>query len=254
MDKTVIYGKNAIIEALEQGEREFNKILISDNSRSDIKIEQIKRLAKQNGVIFQFVTKDKLNSIEPDGKHQGVIGLVAPVKYTELDDFIEKNRNERTGVVILDGVEDSHNAGAIIRSCVCAGIKGIILPSRRGVLINSTIEKTSAGAVNHISVIKVNSLVSAVQKLKDNDYWVIASDHHAEQNHYEVNYTDMNFALIMGAEHAGISKSLLKLSDFRVKIPMLTNFNSLNVSNATAIILFEYVSQLCKKTRGNKNE
>ncbi len=254
MDKTVIYGKNAIIEALEQGEREFNKILISDNSRSDAKIEQIKRLAKQNGVIFQFVTKEKLNSIEPDGKHQGVIGLVAPIKYTELDDFIEKNRNERTGIVILDGVEDSHNVGAIIRSCVCAGIKGIILPSRRGVLINSTVEKTSAGAANHISIMKVNSLVSAVQKLKDNDYWVIASDHHAEQNHYEVDYTDMNFALIMGAEHAGISKSLLKLSDFKVKIPMLTNFNSLNVSNATAIILFEYVSQLCKKTRGNKNE
>ena len=224
MDKTVIYGKNAIIEALEQGEREFNKILISENSRSDVKIEQIKRLAKQNGVIFQFVTKEKLNSIEPDGKHQGVIGLVAPIKYTELDDFIEKNQNERTGIVILDGVEDSHNVGAIIRSCVCAGITGIILPSRRG-----------------------------VQKLKDNDYWVIASDHHAEQNHYEVDYTDMNFALIMGAEHAGISKSLLKLSDFKVKIPMLTNFNSLNVSNATAIILFEYVSQLCKKTRGNKN-
>ena len=254
MNETVIYGKNAIIEALEQGEREFNKILISDNSRLDVKIEQIKKLAKKNGIIFQFVTKEKLNSIESDGKHQGVIGLVAPIKYTRLEDFIAKYKNERTGIVILDGVEDSHNVGAIIRSCVCAGIKGIILPSRRGALINSTVEKTSAGAANHISVIKVNSLVSAVQKLKDNDYWVIASDHHAEQNHYEIDYTNMNFALIMGAEHAGISKSLLKLSDFKVKIPMLTNFNSLNVSNATAIILFEYVSQICKKTRGNKNE
>ncbi len=253
MDITLIYGKNAVIEALEQNEREFNKILISDSARADVKIEQIKKLAKQRGIIFQFVTKEKLNSIEPEGKHQGVIGLVSPIKYTKLEDFIEKYQNERTSVVILDGVEDSHNVGAIIRSCVCAGIKGIILPSRRGVLINSTVEKTSAGAINHISVIKTNSLVNAVQKLKENDYWVIASDHHAEQNHYEIDYTDMNFALIMGAEHAGISKSLLKLSDFRVKIPMLTNFNSLNVSNATAIILFEYVSQSCKKIRGNKN-
>jgi 23S rRNA (guanosine2251-2'-O)-methyltransferase len=253
MDTTIIYGKNAIIEALEQGKREFNKILISDNSRADIKIEQIKKLAKQNGIVFQFVTKEKLNSFEPSGKHQGVIGLIAPIKYVELDDFIETNRGKRTGVVILDGVEDSHNVGAIIRSCVCAGIKGIILPSRRGMLINSTVEKTSAGAINYISIIKTNSLVSAVQKLKENDYWVIASDHHAEQNHYEVDYTDMNFALIMGAEHTGISKSLLKLSDFKVKIPMLTNFNSLNVSNATAIILFEYVSQLSKKTRGKEN-
>ena len=253
MDTTIIYGKNALIEALEQGEREFNKVLISDNIRGDVKVEQIKKLAKQNGIIFQFVTKDKLNFYEPSGKHQGVIGLVAAVKYINLEDFIAKHRGETTGIVILDGVEDAHNVGAIIRSCVCAGIKGILLPSRRSALINSTVEKTSAGAVNHIDIIKTNSLVSAVQKLKENDYWVIASDHHAEQNHYEIDYTNMNFALIMGAEHAGISKSLLKLSDFRVKIPMLTNFNSLNVSNATAIILFEYVSQLSKKVRGNKN-
>ena len=246
---TIIYGKNAVIEALENGDREFNKILISNNARADVKIEQIKKLAIKNGVVFQFVAKEKLNAIEPEGRHQGVIAQIAPIKYVDLDEFITANSGVNTSVVILDGIEDSHNVGAIIRSCVCAGIKGIIIPSRRGVLINSTVEKTSAGATNHIAIIKVNSLVSAVQKLKENDYWVIASDHHAEQNHYEIDYTDMNFALIMGAEHAGISKSLLKLADFKVKIPMLTNFNSLNVSNATAIILFEYVSQLCKKNK-----
>ena len=251
---TIIYGKNAVIEALEQGEREFNKILISNNSRVDVKIEQIKKLAQKNNVVYQFVAKEKLNALEPEGRHQGVIAQLAPIKYTELEDFIEQNKGKQTAVVILDGVEDSHNVGAIIRSCVCAGIKGIIIPSRRGVLINSTVEKTSAGATNYISIIKTNSLVNTIQKLKENDYWVIASDHHAEHNHYEIDYTDMNFALIMGAEHAGISKSLLKLADFNVKIPMLTNFNSLNVSNATAIILFEYVSQLCKKNkRKDKN-
>ena len=178
-----------------------------------------------------------------EARHQGVIAQVSPIKYEDLEDFIEKNSNELTSVVILDGVEDSHNLGAIIRSCVCAGVKGIILPSRRGVLINSTVDKTSAGAVNHISIIKVNSIVNAVQRLKEKNYWVIAADHHAKDNYYDIDYTDMNFALIMGAEHAGISKSLMKLSDFQVKIPMLTNFNSLNVSNATAIILFESVKQ-----------
>lgn len=247
MESTIIYGKNAIIEALEQNNREFNKIFISSNAKNDIKIEKIKELAQKRNIIFQFVTKEKLNALEPEGKHQGVIAQIAPIKYTELEDFIETHRRKQASVVILDGVEDSHNVGAIIRSCVCAGVDGIILPSRRGVLINSTVEKTSAGAINHISIIKTNSLVNTIQKLKENDYWVIASDHHAEQNHYEIDYTDMNFALIMGAEHAGISKSLLKLSDFKVKIPMLTNFNSLNVSNATAIILFEYVRQKVKK-------
>ena len=244
MDNSFIYGKNAVIEALESGTREFNRILISNTSRTDEKIEKIKELAKSSGVVFQFVGKEKLNQIAQEGRHQGVIAQVSPVKYIDLDDFIDKNSEELTSVVILDGVEDSHNLGAIIRSCVCAGVKGIILPSRRGVLVNSTVEKTSAGAVNHISIIKVNSIVNAVQRLKEKNYWVIAADHHADDNYYDIDYTDMNFALIMGAEHSGISKSLLKLSDFKVKIPMLTNFNSLNVSNATAIILFESVRQI----------
>lgn len=248
MENNIIYGKNAIIEALETGNRTFNKILISNSARADVKIEKIKELASNKGIVYQFVGMQKLNQLEPDGRHQGVIAQISPVKYVELDDFIEQYKCEKTSVVILDGIEDSHNIGAIIRSAVCAGVKGIILPSRRGVLVNSTVEKTSAGAVNHISIIKVNSLVNAVQKLKENDYWVIASDHHAKDNYYDIDYTDMSFALIMGAEHAGISKSLLKLSDFVVKIPMLTNFNSLNVSNAAAIILFESVKQEVGRT------
>ena len=247
MENSFIYGKNAIIEALESGNREFNRILISNSSRADEKIEKIKELAKVKGVVFQFVGKEKLNQIAQEARHQGVIAQIAPIKYWDLDDFIEKHSDKLTSVVILDGVEDSHNLGAIIRSCVCAGVKGIILPSRRGVLVNPTVEKTSAGAVNHISIIKVNSIVNAVQRLKEKNYWVIAADHHSNDNYYDIDYTDMNFALIMGAEHAGISKSLLKLADFKVKIPMLTNFNSLNVSNATAIILFESVKQQLTK-------
>ena len=247
MENSFIYGKNAIIEALESGDREFNRILISNTSRADEKIEKIKDLAKKNGVVFQFVSKEKLNQLAQEARHQGVIAQVAPIKYVDLDDFIEAHSDELTSVVILDGVEDSHNLGAIIRSCVCAGVKGIILPSRRGVLVNSTVEKTSAGAVNHISIIKVNSIVNAVQRLKEKNYWVIAADHHCDDNYYDIDYTDMNFALIMGAEHAGVSKSLMKLADFKVKIPMLTNFNSLNVSNAAAIILFESVKQKVSK-------
>lgn len=243
MENSFIYGKNAVIEALESGNREFNRILISSTSRSDEKIEKIKELAKNRGIVFQFVGKEKLNQIAQEARHQGVIAQIAPIKYIDLDDFIKKHSDELTSVVILDGVEDSHNLGAIIRSCVCAGVKGIILPARRGVLVNSTVEKTSVGAVNHISIIKVNSIVNAVQWLKEKNYWVIAADHHCDDNYYDIDYTDMNFALIMGAEHAGVSKSLLKLADFKVKIPMLTNFNSLNVSNATAIILFESVRQ-----------
>ena len=126
METSFIYGKNAIIEALDSGNREFNRILISNTSRADEKIERIKELAKARGVIFQFVGKEKLNQIAQEARHQGVIAQIAPVKYIDLDEFIEKTSDELTSVVILDGVEDSHNLGAIIRSCVCAGVKGII--------------------------------------------------------------------------------------------------------------------------------
>lgn len=237
----VIFGKNSVMEALLSNEREINKILISKNIHSDSKLNKIKELAKSRGVVFQFVAKEKFL---PYGEfnHQGIIAQISPVKYEDLDEFLEKPHKE-SSLVILDGIEDSHNLGAIIRTCVCAGVSGIIIPSRRNVQVNAIVEKTSAGAINHIPIIKVNSLVSAVQALKNSDWWVVATDASAKDNYYDVNYNDMNFAIIMGAEHAGVSKSLLKLADFTVKIPMLKDFNSLNVSNALAAIIFETVRQ-----------
>lgn len=241
----IIYGKNAVLEALIAGEREINKILISKNIHSDNKLNKIKELAKESGVVFQFVAKEKFIPYA-EFNHQGIIAQISPIQYKDLDDFLEES-HQNASLVILDGVEDSHNLGAIIRTCVCAGVSGIIIPSRRNVQVNAIVEKTSAGAINHIPIIKVNSLVNAVQKLKNSDWWVVATDASAKDNYYDVNYNDMNFAVIMGAEHAGVSKSLLKLSDFIVKIPMLADFNSLNVSNALSAIIFETVRQkLCK--------
>lgn len=238
----VIFGKNAVTEALISGKREINKILISKNIHTDSKINKIKELAIEKGIVFQFVGKDKFQPYE-EFNHQGIIAQVSPINYADLDEFLQSKNHTNSSLVILDGVEDSHNLGAIIRTCVCAGVDGIIIPSRRNVQVNSTVEKTSAGAVNHIPIIKVNSLVNAVQKLKDNNWWVIATDASAKDNYYDVKYDDMNFAIIMGAEHAGVSKSLLKQSDFVVKIPMQNNFNSLNVSNALSAIIFETLRQ-----------
>ena len=246
MDKNfdIIYGKNSVMEALNAGNREINKILISKNIHTDVKIAKIKELAQSRGIIFQFVGKEKFQPYE-EFNHQGIIAQISPIKYMELEEFIKqsKNKNKFSSLVILDGVEDSHNLGAIIRTCVCAGVDGIIIPSRRNVLVNSTVEKISAGAINFIPIIKVNSMINAVQKLKENDWWVIATDASAKDNYYDVKYNDMNFAIIMGAEHAGVSKSLLKASDFTVKIPMQNNFNSLNVSNALSAVIFETLRQ-----------
>lgn len=237
----IIFGKNSVLEALIAGEREINKILISKNIHSDAKLNQIKELAQQRGVIFQFVAKEKFGGYS-EYNHQGIIAQVSPIKYLELDDFLDQ-KHENHSLIILDGIEDAHNLGAIIRTAVCAGVNGIIIPSRRNVQVNSIVEKVSAGAVNHIPVIKVNSLTNAVEKLKNANWWIIAAEASANDNYYEVDYNNMNFAIIMGAEHAGISKSLIKASDFVVKIPMMNNFNSLNVSNALAIIIFETVRQ-----------
>ncbi len=243
MEKSdIIYGKNSITEALIAGNREINKILISKNIHTDAKITKIKELAQEKGIIFQFVAKEKFQPYA-EFNHQGVIAQISPIKYMDLDDFLESKNHTTSSLVILDGVEDSHNLGAIIRTCVCAGVEGIIIPSRRNVQVNSTVEKISAGAINHIPIIKVNSLVNAVQKLKDNNWWIIATDASAKDNYYDVKYNDMNFAIIMGAEHAGVSKSLLKASDFVVKIPMQNSFNSLNVSNALSAIIFETLRQ-----------
>ena len=245
----IIYGKNSVMEALS-GDREINKILISKTNHSDNKMEDIKELAKAKGIIFQFVGKEKFSQYE-GLNHQGVIAQVAPIKYVELEDFIEKHKDSNTSsLVVLDGVEDVHNIGAITRTCVCAGIDGILIPSRRNCQITSVVEKTSAGAVNHIDIIKVNSLSTAIQTLKDNNWWVIVTDAKSNQNYYDVDYTDMNFAVVMGGEHSGVSQTLMKMSDFQVKIPMLTNFNSLNVSNAMSIIVYESVRQ--KLTKGGE--
>ena len=238
----IIYGKNSVMEALIADNREINKILISKNIHTDTKINKIKELAKNKGIVFQFVGKEKFLPYEKYN-HQGIIAQISPIKYVNIDEFIENNSTKLSSVVILDGVEDSHNLGAIIRTCVCAGIDGIIIPSRRNVQVNSIVEKTSAGAINHIPIIKVNSLVNAVQTLKDNNWWVIATDASAKDNYYDIKYNDMNYALIMGAEHAGVSKSLLKAADYTVKIPMQNNFNSLNVSNALSAIVFEALRQ-----------
>lgn len=237
----IIYGKNAVLEAIESQNREINKVIIANNIHTDNKIAKIKELCQKRGIIFQFVAKEKFSQYS-EVNHQGIVAQISPVKYLELDEFLSKEHTNAS-VVMLDGVEDPHNLGAIIRTCVCAGVEAIIIPSRRSVQVNSVVEKISAGAVNHISIIKVNSPVSALQQMQEKNWWVIAAEADAKDNYYDVNYTDMNFVLVMGAEHAGVSRSIIKLSDFQVKIPMMRNFNSLNVSNALSIIIFEAVKQ-----------
>lgn len=246
MEVNAIFGKNAVTEALISGNREINKILILKTIHTDKKVEQIKEIARQKGIVFQFVGKDKFRDFE-EYSHQGIIALISPIKYLDIDEFLEREDYQDSSVVILDGIEDAHNLGAIIRTAVCAGVRGIIIPSRRSVQVNSVVEKVSAGAINRIPIIKVNSIQQAVEKLKKSNWWVVAAEASAVDNYYDIDYTGMNFALVMGAEHAGVSKTVMNAADFKIKIPMITDFNSLNVSNAFSIIIFESLRQKLNK-------
>lgn len=244
----IIYGKNAVLELLKNKKRSVNKIILSKGLNKDTKIDEIINLAKENSVMFHFVPKEKFTQYK-EFNHQGVIAYVAPIEYVDFHAFLEKPaKNQYKKIIILDGVEDPHNLGSIIRSAACAGFDAVIISQHRSTLCSATVEKTSAGAINYIDIIKVNSLSNVVNDLKKSDFWVIAAEANGKDNYFEVDYTGMNFAIIMGAEHAGVSRTLIKQADFLVKIPMFNEFNSLNVSNATSILIYEATRQIMQKS------
>lgn len=248
-----IFGKNNVFELLQTGNRDVNKIMLMKTGHGDKRVDKIIQLAKDKSIPFSFVPKEKFKQYE-EYSHQGVIAFVSPVKYVELDEFLEKEpvKNYKK-VIILDEVEDPHNVGSIIRTAVCAGFDAVILPKRRCALVNATVEKSSAGAINHIDIIAVNSIQNTISTLKDNSFWIIASLMDAEDNYFDIDYTDMNFALIMGNEKSGISKNNVKNSDFRVRIPIDGVFDSLNVANAASVIMYETVRQIIQKEKNNTN-
>lgn len=245
-NEDIVYGKNSVESLLDSDDRSINKIFISKGLNFDSKLKKIIQTAKNRNIIVQEVPKEKLNALVQEG-HQGIIAMVSPVEYKDFDDFIaELNTEKNSLVIILDGVEDPHNLGAIIRTAVCAGADGIIIPKRRASQVNATVEKTSAGAVSHIPIIQVGNLNKTIEKLKENRFWVIGAEADGKDNYFDIKY-DMNCALVLGGENQGVSNLVKKNCDILVKIPMLSDFNSLNVSNAASILIYEVVRQKFKK-------
>ena len=238
-----IYGKNAVLEAIDKQSSRINKIFISNNIGHDNRIKRIIELSKQKSIVVQFTNLNNKN-LPKDINHQGVIAYVSPVEYMKFEDFLDR-MDKKEGykkIVILENIQDPHNLGAIIRTCACAGFDGVMISNHRACPINMTVEKTSAGAVNYIPIIKVNSISSAIDTLKDKDWWIIATSARCEDNYYDIDYTNMNFAIVMGAEGPGVTKTVMNKADFKVKLP--TKFESLNVSTATAVIVYEAIKQI----------
>ena len=249
MEKSgIVYGKNAVEALLETGKRQVNKIFLAKGVNFDPKLRKILNLAKEAGIVVQEVPREKLNIMSEDASHQGILASVSPVEYMELDDFIATLKEKHEGnslIVMLDGVEDPHNFGSIVRTAYAAGVDGIIIPKRRSSPVTSVVEKASAGAVENIPIIQVTNLTNTIENLKKENFWVIGAEGSANQDYFDTDY-NMNCVLVLGGEDKGVSLLVKKHCDILVKIPMLNKINSLNVANAASILIYEVVRQKLK--------
>ena len=244
----IIYGRKPLLDAINEGKR-FDRILMQKGLAGD-EITKIKSAAAQNGISIQMVPIEKLERVAgnprngKEANHQGVLGFMALIEYYNLDDVIHyaHEREQDPILLILDGVTDIHNMGAIARSAECFGVHGIVLPDSGSAQINPEAIKTSAGALTLIHICREKSLTTAVKYLKANGLKIFGADMHGAIAIAEVDF-NCPCAIILGAEGEGISEAILRLCDENIKIPMLGRTESLNVSVSAGVILYEGMRQ-----------
>ncbi len=236
----MVVGRNPVLELLKT-DRDINKLYVESGEKHG-SIREIIAKAKEQKVVI--VEKDRAELNMMAGGNQGVIAVVPPFNYVEVEDILEyaKSKNEDPFIIILDGVEDPHNLGAIIRTAETSGAHGVIIPKRRAANVNSTVVKTSAGATSYMRVARVNNITETIKKLKENGIWVVATDGEAKTLYFDQDLKGP-IGIIIGNEGNGISKLIKENSDIFVKIPMSGNITSLNASVSAGIIMYEVVRQ-----------
>lgn len=237
-----VEGRNPIIEVLKSG-REIDKIFVASGSNQG-SVKKIVAMAKEKGIVVQFVNRKKLDLMTTTDNHQGVIALVSAHKYKSLNDILElaQKRDEPPFVIILDEIEDPHNLGAIMRTAECAGVHGIIIPKRRSVGLTSVVAKTSAGAIEYIPVARVTNISATIEELKEKGLWIYGADMSGDEYYYEKDLKGA-IGIVIGNEGKGISRIVKEKCDFLVKIPMKGKVSSLNASVAASIITYEVLRQ-----------
>ena len=237
----IIEGKNVVFEALSSGQT-FNKLYISKQNK-DAESQKIINLAKQNNIRIDFVDKFLLDKKTLTHHHQGVIGEVVDFEYSDIDEILKlaDDRCEQPLVVILDGVKDPHNLGAIIRTANLCGAHGVIIPKRRAVGLTATVVKASAGAINYTPVAKVTNIAKTIEELKDKGMWFACADMGGETM-YNCNLTG-SLGLVIGNEGSGVSRLVKEKCDYIVSIPMKGDIDSLNASVAAGVLAYEVVRQ-----------
>jgi len=237
----VIYGINTVTEALKAGGRAFEWVGVA-KERNDIRLQRIIEDCRKAGVPVRVLPRVELDRMAVNAAHQGVVAVTSAKQYSDLDDLVAARRGEHSLIIVLDGVEDPHNLGAILRTADAAGADGVVIPERRAAGVTGTVAKASAGASEHLPVAKVTNVSRALEELKARDLWIVGLDERGQQTYDAVDYK-MHCAIVLGAEGKGLHDLVRKHCDFLVSIPMLGKVPSLNVSVAAGIVLYEVVRQ-----------
>lgn len=237
-----VEGRNSVLELLESG-KDINKIFITKGERHG-SVNKIIAIAKEKRIIIVEKDKKQMNEMAQTENYQGVIAIVPPFEYCDIQDIIKyaKEKNEDPFILILDGIEDPHNLGSIVRTAETAGIHGIVIPKRRAAGVNSTVNKVSAGAVEHIKIARVTNICDTIEKLKRQGLWICGTDISTDKYYYNQDLTGP-LAIVIGNEGNGISDKVKKNCDFLIKIPMKGKVTSLNASVSAGIIIYESVKQ-----------
>ena len=226
----LIFGRNPVKEALRANR--VSKIFITNNF-SD---KEINLLLQEKKPYIKVVSNTELDA-KTHGVHQGIMAEIKPYEYLDLNEIIRRSRKvEVPIIVILDGINDTHNLGAILRSCDVFNVSGVLIPKHNRVPLNATVAKSSAGAINYVPVAQIGSIQQTIQKLKDNGFWIVSTDGNAKIDYQQIKY-DFPVALVIGSEGKGVSQLVIKNSDYVVKIPQYGHVNSLNASVAAGILL-----------------
>ncbi len=239
--KDLIFGIRTVIEAINAG-KDFDKIQVQRGTQSPL-LKELLGAAKQNGVPVQFLPQEKFRTYAYKN-HQGVIAVISPITYQKIENILPDiyEKGEDPFILVLDEVSDVRNFGAISRTAECAGVHAIVIPDKGSAAINSDAMKSSAGALYQIPVCRVNSLQSAMDLMKESGLQIVAASEKSDKDFTEAKFTGP-LAIVMGSEEKGVSYKILKLCNGTVKIPILGSIESLNVSVATGILLYEAVKQ-----------
>lgn len=237
----IIIGRKPVLEALNSNE-EIEQVYILFGQQGNI-INAIRVAAKKRGIKCNQIPLERFRTYAPSQNAQGVVALKQDFKFSSLDEIIaEAKKTSLPLILILDEIQDPHNVGAILRSAECIGVNGVILTKHNSATITSTVTKTSAGATEHLKICQVNNLSQTIDELKEKGFWIVGSSLESAKNYTEVDFK-IPIALIVGNEEKGIRKLTASKCDFLVKIPMSGKIQSLNVSVATGILLFEILRQ-----------